>query len=217
MTFAEPSPQPHGVETPPSDHPMHVLLWAPWGSGEHYSGPATLSKRLYQQRDRKQLRVSLAHGFPGQIRDPLFEEQFAMPRWSSSAARGIPFTWEGVRWMKRHARRFDVVHGMSGYEVGLRPCFEAQRQGVPTAVMITIAQGDLADKRGLQRFLRLPARRRKLAQRLDALIALSLEIERELLAYGFEPDRIVRIPNFADTDRFRRASDADEVARCRAS
>jgi len=45
----------------------------------------------------------------------------------------------------------------------------------------------------------------KVLHQADAMVAISSEVERELLSYGFAPKKIVHIPNGVDTNYFRRS------------
>ena len=59
---------------------MNVLLWAPYGAGEHYWGPGISAYRLYKTGLPNGVKVYLAHGFRDQKEYPeVFEDQFFIP------------------------------------------------------------------------------------------------------------------------------------------
>jgi glycosyltransferase involved in cell wall biosynthesis len=167
---------------------------------------------MYQERRRETLQVSLAHGFATQAQYELFENQYLVYPCRRTRVSFARFCLEGCRWMRAHAREFDIVHGLSGYHYSVRPLYEACKLGVKTVLFITLAGEDLADKGNLSTRLGFPARRRRMAREFDAIVAMSTEIREELLGYGFPPDRVYTIPNAADTRRFFPAKDAAEKA-----
>jgi glycosyltransferase involved in cell wall biosynthesis len=53
----------------------------------------------------------------------------------------------------------------------------------------------------------------KALNQTDAIIAVSREVEKELIEYGFQAERINRIPNGVDTDKFKRDKPFPERSR----
>ncbi len=107
--------------------------------------------------------------------------------------------------------RPDVVHVhdlLSPASIGLLSS-PAVRAPVVAKVLSTGPGGDL------DRLLTKPlgsARLRAMARSFSAFICLSEEVAAELSGYGVSEDRLRRIPNGVDTERFKPAEDAERVA-----
>lgn len=189
-----------------TDGRLRVLLWSIKGAGPHYGGPGTSALRLYNT-DPGRFHLELAHGRPDHEPEPVFEAQHLVRPFVGTTLGQIAYIRAGVRWMREHAERYDAIHALQGFEFTVTPCVEAERRGTPCAVKIAAHDADIADKSGWRGTLRIAQRRRERLKRLSAVIAISSQIEQELLSYGFDPDKIARIPNGVNTDRFRPVAD----------
>jgi glycosyltransferase involved in cell wall biosynthesis len=206
---------PHPSSPGCADRPIRVLLWSPQGCGLHYSGAGISAYRLYSLDTRNRFEITLAHAQPQQAKHDLFIAQHHIGSQGSGPIRLIRFCHRARRWLEAHHQKFDIFHGLQAYHQAIYPATVAQRLGICAAVRVANAHGDLADKPGLRRLVGLTRRRRVMARTLSAMIALSQEIERELLDYGFDESRIVRIPNGVNADVFRPVADAGERRRMR--
>lgn len=110
------------------------------------------------------------------------------------------------------APRGQVIHLNQLYREILPALVARRLRGSPIVVRLACggAYGDVA------RLLTKPDGKLmlRLARRADAMISLSQQITQELLEQGFDPARIVEIPNGVDIHRFRPVS-AQERARLR--
>lgn len=162
--------------------------------------------RMYAHANLENVTVDLAHGFPGQAEHAPFSNTFLI----SDLANGGPlsllrFLVRSRRWLRRHAADYDIFHGINVFENTIEPAHWASRFGLTTFVSPQNHGSGLASARGLRQCLRLPERRRKLVKSLDGVIAISSDIEDELLEYGIKPERLHFIPNGIDRERFRPA------------
>lgn len=181
---------------------LRVLLWSPFGCGEHYNGPASFSHRLYST-DPDRFEVTLVHGFASQEETPILQESVFLRRFEGGA-RGL-YRWDrdAHRWLDTNAQRFDVLHGLTGFHMTMVPAHYAQtRHGLPAAVFIANANADLQSKGGLKGLLRLAQKRQRMAREVSAVIGMSREIREELRAYGIDEERISDIPMGVDLERF---------------
>lgn len=89
------------------------------------------------------------------------------------------------------------------------PAAWSEALGLPAVVKVANHRTDLADKAGVKALLGLPRWRRRAVKSLSAVIAISEEIEQELLEYGVPREKIVRIPNGVDTQLFCPAGDCE--------
>ncbi len=193
---------------------LRVLLWSIKGAGPHYGGPGTSALRLYNT-DPGRFHLELAHGRADHELEPVFEAQHLVRPFVGSTLGQLAYIRAGVGWMREHAERYDAIHALQAFEFTVTPCVEAERRGTPCAVKIAAHRADLADKPGWRGKLRIAQRRRERLKRLSAVIAISSQIEQELLEYGFDPERIARIPNGVNTERFQPAASPEARSACR--
>lgn len=185
-----------------------LLLWSPFGSGEHYSGPATYSYRVFSQLDPQQFHCSLAHGFGEQGSYEVFRSQHQVGTSSPGIVSGLRYSASAKKWIRRNYQRFDLLHALSSFHHSIVGIEAAIRLGLPTSLFVSIKGGGLVSKGGLNGRLGVYGRRQKVARNISGIVALSAEIEQELLALGIQEKRIVRIPNFADTKKYQPADPA---------
>lgn len=156
--------------------------------------------RILSCRHAREARIDTAGGLPIERRPvlqrgPLLDWTWIVPQALSLAARG-----KRVRAVIAHQL------ATSGALAGVASLFSK----IPFA---TVAHG--AGRHGDAALLgRLPARRRRVAliNRARLVASPSGEIDRELRAAGIEGDKIVRVANGCDVERFRPASDAERDA-----
>jgi len=175
-----------------------VLLWSPYGSAEHYNGPAKYTYRIYS-KIADSLQVSLAHGFPDQPNVDFYTTQHFVHPLGNGRLTGLKFANKGKSWIKNHAHEFDLFHGVSGYQATVPVAYAAKKLGLPVLIFVSNENGGLASKGGIAGLLGIYRNRQKMAREFDGIIAMSSEIESELLSLGVRPQNIYRIPNFADT------------------
>ena len=204
---------------------MHILLWSPGGAGTHYYGPGTIFFRMYQRRDPDQLRVFLVHrsdqqeNFPHTFERQVFFPELTPVRWLSISSslshldlyrQRLIFIRRGIRWLDDHVDQFDVFHGMSNWSDTLLPALHAAKLGLPVCTTVMNLRGELEDENGVRRWLKFSDRRLALISRLDAVIALSRDIERTLVERGIPEEKVVYIPSGVNTSRFGPAESASE-------
>lgn len=107
--------------------------------------------------------------------------------------------------------RPDVIHSHSLFTPALAATLAKRMVGAPLLAkpMCGGEAGSIAQKRLGRRRLAMFGRR------IDRFVAVSGEIEAELVELGLPPDRIRRIPNGVDVSRFRPAGDVAERAAIR--
>lgn len=174
--------------------PIRVLLWSPWGSGEHYHGPASFTFRLYSSAPEGKVNVTLAHGSPNQETYSIFESQHRISEFSASPVDMLRFVRRGTRWIDDHLNDFDVMHSISAFSASLLPAAHAQNAGLPAVVFVSMHNTLLPKKRGFKSLFMLPAHKRRLARQIAGFIAMSQSIYDELIACRILEERIARIP-----------------------
>lgn len=192
---------------------MNILLWAPFGAGEHYWGPGTSAYRMYRHGLPAGVTVTLAHGFPMQSPYP---ETFAAQH--LVADLGSASYWNQVRflrkarlWIRDNYSRFDVVHALGLQELTFRPAIWFESLGVPVVLKITGANNLVSHSR-FSRYLGIVRNRDRKMHALSGFIAISSDIYSGLLAKGVPESKIFSIPNGVDVNRFAPVSPQERSA-----
>ncbi len=187
---------------------MRILLWAPFGAGEHYWGPGTSAFRLYKHLDKTKHTVILVHSNSDQ---KLYPEVYVDQIQISDLGRSnlfskIRYFVLSYLWIKKNHQKFDVFHGISAFEYTFRPALYFKKFGKPVFIKLTGNFGGFGQNSFLSRILGISYSRKINANRIDGYIALSESIKKNLLNCGIESERIFNIPNGVDTFRFKPVS-----------
>ncbi len=195
-----------------SSKQLKILLFAAGGAGTHYYGPGMSAYNLYRNLDPGQASVSLLHGYKGQEQYDLFDEQHYISDFQKkSVVSGGQFLWNARRWIRKNARRFDVVHCLSGYHHAFVPSIWFEREGVPVFIKITaVKHGGFRDSSHVSKLLGLWQYRLRNANRITGYIAISSAIRRSLIDAGVDKQRIYEIPNGVDTKRYRPVEEVEK-------
>lgn len=106
------------------------------------------------------------------------------------------------RFLVHQRQTYDIIHSHQCFNHAVIDTLVAQWLGKKSILKIACA-GEVGDLNVFSRFRGFKMARRILHQ-TDAVIAISAEIEKELLRYGFSAQRIYRIPNGVDIEEFAR-------------
>ncbi|EOZ95678.1 glycosyl transferase, group 1 [Indibacter alkaliphilus LW1] len=181
-----------------------ILLWAPLGSGLHYWGPGISAYNLFQGLDKNTHEIHLAHGFPQQRQYPLFDSQnfihhlIFKNKWSMSK-----YLFFSKKWLKKHAAEYDVLYSLSPHHIGIMPAFWFKKYGGKKSfIKMTALNDGFNDNSLASTLLGLPRQRKKAAVEIDGFVALSSEIVEELREADIPTEKIKRIPNGVNTERF---------------
>lgn len=112
------------------------------------------------------------------------------------------------QYLVRQRHTYDLLHAHLAFGHAVVAVVAARCLGKKAIVKIACA-GEYGDLCLFSKFAGFAAALKVLHQ-ADAVVAISREVERELLQYGFPAHRIVRIPNGVDTDFFRRTQPMPE-------
>jgi glycosyltransferase involved in cell wall biosynthesis len=183
---------------------------------------------MYRRRDPSRLQVSLVHGGPKQRAYPeVYESQkflatVTLDGWPTAGSvlaplsrlehyrRRVIFVRRAVRWLNKHAAKFDIFHGMGNFSDTLLPALHAVERGLPSCTTVMSLRGELIDQTPWRRTIGYSTRRLNLIAGLDAVVAFSRDIEQRLREGGVPEQRIVYIPNCVDPSRFRSADSSAE-------
>jgi glycosyltransferase involved in cell wall biosynthesis len=141
---------------------------------------------------------------------PLYEEldgirvfRLDIPREMSKAEALARFLWGARKVMARHAKDFQVIHShqlVSPTTIGLvaKETLRKKLVATPHTPSSSASFHSLVHKRPVTGKPRL----KWMQKRADAFVAISQEIESDLVRLGFPAEKITYIPNGIDTRRF---------------
>jgi glycosyltransferase involved in cell wall biosynthesis len=115
--------------------------------------------------------------------------------------------WNLYRLLRRRRHDFDILHSHGAYYTQAIVGPLGRLFGLKSVVKASLARNDLA---GVDRTLAGHLHARML-RAVDACVAISSDLANELEAAGVARERIVRIPNGVDTERFRPAGAGEKV------
>lgn len=144
----------------------------------------------------------LTRRYPGMEPRARVEEApvWRLPSDGPRAVGSLRFTGAALAHLQGERRQVDVLHAHHLLSPTTTAVLAKLTTGRPVVVTVHGSGSDI----GMLRSSPLGgARLRAFARLVDAFVAISDEIEQELLKTGVPPDRIARIPNGVDTERFR--------------
>jgi glycosyltransferase involved in cell wall biosynthesis len=201
-----------GQPSSSSQSPIRVALYSMQGAGTHYAGAGMTAYRMYSKAPPGRFNITLVHASTQQQLHDLYNEQVFLAPLGQGVRRQLVLAQRSLAWIRANANRFDVFHGMDGFNVTARAACESQRRGTPAAITLATHRADLADKGGWKQLLGVQKRRRESLKSIAAMIATSRAIEDELCEYGFDESRIVRIPYGVNIELFHPATEAEKRA-----
>jgi L-malate glycosyltransferase len=109
---------------------------------------------------------------------------------------------ETFRYLVQNRCSYDLIHAHMAFGHAVVSTVLARCFGKKCIIKIACA-GEFGDLSTFSKFEHFN-KALKILHQADAIVAVSTDVERELLQYGFKSQRIVRIPNGVDTGSFRR-------------
>lgn len=183
---------------------MKILIWAPFGAGNHYWGPGTSAYRLYKKNDSSTIEVTLIHAADEQELFPdVFKEQIKLPSFrNGSYLDMMRYFWAARKWIQKNYYKYDVVHGITAFEYTFRPMLQFASYGIPVFVKLTGESGGFGDNSRISKILGVAKRRKQNANKISGYISISSHVTSNLLNNGVSSNKIFEITNGVDTNRF---------------
>lgn len=186
---------------------IRVLLWAPFGAGDHYWGPGTSAFRLYINKDKYDgLEIDLLHSSKKQnIFSKLYSNQFYIEGLEGrNFLSKIKFILKSLSWISKNHKNYDVVHGLSAYYYTFFPLIFFSMLKVKTVIKITGSNSGLINQSFFSNLLGLTFIRKKTLNKISAFICISDEIEKNILLNNVSVNKIFRLPNGVDINKFNK-------------
>lgn len=184
---------------------MNILLWAPFGAGEHYWGPGISAYRLYKSGLPESVNLYLAHSNKNQKKYPdLFKDQFYISGLSKgSRVSQLIFLFNSYFWVKKNYSKFNVVHVLGLYETQFRPALWFEKRKIPAICKVTGENAGLNNHSKLSKLLGIANYRKKKLNHISGYIAISKKIENNLRKAFVDDFRINEITNGVDIKTFK--------------
>lgn len=192
---------------------MNILLWAPYGAGEHYWGPGISAFRLYKTGLPNKVNLYLAHGFNNQQEySKIFKKQFFIKGLKkNSRVSQILFLIYSYFWIKKNYNKFDVVHVLGTHEIQFRPALWFENKGVPTFCKVTAEKSGIRGSSKLSKFLGISRNRKKNLNKISGYISISNAIKNSLMEAKVIESKIHSIPNGVDIVKFKPVNKNDKT------
>lgn len=160
--------------------------------------------RLFRFASADEVDTTLVHGVQGHPFVPEFGSQArcGSVSFGSSLRSRLLFLSSGKRWMRRNAPAFDVAFAISSMYSTLALADAARRASTPSVSRIENSTKGLPARGWYSRIRDIDVARYAFLRRSNAVIAMSSQVENELLEAGIEQSRVVRIPQHCDTRLF---------------
>jgi len=186
---------------------LKILLWAPFGSGNHFSGPGQSAFRMYDGLDKSKYELHLAHGTTEQQHEALFDSITHISTLKrKSPIQQLLFLFLSKNWIKKNGHKFDVMHVLSIHHIGFMPAYWMKKiHRIPTYIKVQMAGAGFKSGSMLSQVFGLARYRKKVSNFIDGYIAISDTIRKNLIDASINPDKIHFIPNGVNTDVFRPA------------
>ena len=193
---------------------MKILIWSPTGVGNHYSGPATSTHRLFTELKQQfpNIELALVHGSDEQDESsPLFETQFkilSIHKIGQSKGHFVNkfhYLSRSYSWVKRNSSSYDLIYMPVSNIYTLVPLlwFRSLRKPVITRLAVN---HELHNNNRLKKTIRFSELRVWFIKKSQMVIAISSDISKRLRQLGVPSDKVVDLPNLVDTDKYRPVS-----------
>lgn len=194
---------------------IKVLIWAPFGCGINYWGPGISAYRMYKDvNSDSKYELHVAHGFSGQLLYPCFKNGYYLGNATILQPLGaICFLVRSYFWIRKHASEFDVAHILGSHHVSFLPAVWLENRGIRCVLKIPNANSGFSGNSLVSKILGLARYRKRKKNKITKYICLSSTIEEELLTIGVFQNKLERIPNGVDVNRFFPLSDTEKSKR----
>ncbi len=182
---------------------MRILLWAPYGAGNHYWGPGISAYRLYNQPLSSDHDIFLAHGYKNQKSHNLFKEVFFISNLTHNPISQFEFLVKSYFWIKKNHKKFDVVHCLGIFEISFRPAFWFERFNIPAYCKITGDFQGISKHSFVSKIFGISRLRKRHLNRISGYISISSSIYQNLRRLNISEDKIFSIPNGVNIEKFK--------------
>jgi len=185
---------------------MKVLLWAPYGAGEHYWGPGMSAYNLYRKYQGNDLEITLVHGFKKQKKYPLFHEQIFLKELNGNKISLLRYLANSKSWIINNAHNYDVAHILGDRVVSFLPAIWLEKNQIPTAIKIKSANFSLVKSSFMAKLIGWHSYILSHKNHITRYISISKKITDQLLKVGVAKEKVAYIPNGVDMGRFSKAN-----------
>lgn len=105
------------------------------------------------------------------------------------------FIYGGIRWLRKSQTTFDILHCHQSYSPATLAVLAKVISSRSKVLVKVTTSGMMSEMAAVTKELPFSSFRRQLLRRVDAFVAISDQIAKEIEQAGFDPRRIIRIPN----------------------
>ena len=181
-----------------------IYLFDQFGAGSHYSGPGNYFVNLINANSESSHNFHLVHGNVEQKKLEAFKSNNFICD-SRGVVGNIAFSCKVSRFVKE--KDIDVIQTTHAYLGSINAAKAGIDREIPTYLRIAKAYSELVDRSWKAKVVNLAKKKISVINAANGVVAISKEIERELLLLGVPEEKIYYIPNGVDLKKFNRLSD----------
>ncbi|MBO0147865.1 MULTISPECIES: glycosyltransferase family 4 protein [Vibrio] len=178
---------------------MNVYLFDQYGAGTSYSGPGNYFVNLINANSMKDISFNLVHGNAAQENIKSFDSLNFIHKCDNRLNNAV-YSYRVAEFVK--SNDIDIIQTTHSYLGSISAARAGIKKGVPTFLRIAKSNSELLNRNWVAKTLRLSQRKVEVIKNSQGVVAISKEIENELLSLGVPEEKIKYIPNGVDVSRF---------------
>lgn len=179
----------------------NIYLFDQFGAGSLYSGPGNYFVNLINANINTKYSFHLVHGNESQKELKTFKSTHFIHRAGSRIDNAI-YSYKVSKFV--HDKDVDVIQTTHSYLGSTSAAKAGIRKGIPTFLRVAKANSELLDRNVIAKSLNLSKKKIDVINSSNGVVAISKDIENELLSLGVSEYKINYIPNGVDLKRFSR-------------
>ncbi|WP_273827529.1 glycosyltransferase [Providencia rettgeri] len=185
----------------------NIYLFDQFGAGGLYSGPGNYFVNLINANSESEYNFHLVHGNFNQKKISAFKSvNFIHP--ANGKLNNALYSFKVSNFIK-NTTNIDIIQTTHSYMGSISAAKSGINKEIPTFLRIAKSQSELKNRNFLANLLNLSKKKVNILNASNGVVAISKEIEQELLSLGVHENKIFYIPNGVDTDRFNRNNKDD--------
>lgn len=181
----------------------NIYLFDQFGAGSLYSGPGNYFANLIKANSNTGYNFHLVHGNKDQKDLPIFKSTHFISQ-ADNRINNIIYSMKVKSFVKNHD--IDIIQTTHAYMGSISAATTGIKKGIPTFLRVAKSHSELSNRNTLAKLLNLNKKKINILNLSNGIVAISKEIEKELLNLGVAEKKIHYIPNGVDIHRFNRSN-----------
>ncbi|WP_281223029.1 glycosyltransferase family 4 protein [Photobacterium sanguinicancri] len=177
----------------------NVYVCDQFGAGSLYSGPGNYFVNLINANPNNKYSFHLVHGNKSQKKSTAFDCNHYVSD-SGSRVKDLIYSLKVKKLISN--TNIDIIQTTHSYLGSISAAEAGIKNNIPTYLRIAKSKSELVDRNFVAKFLNLSKKKLDVINASDGVVAISKEIENELLSLGVSEEKIRYIPNGVDLARF---------------